>query len=181
MLATFTKVFSQIRYITIAVVTSAIVFMFAVWLPNLRLIGEIIFNSSASSAEKISFLFSLFGSIQTNFSAVSASYTIAIVILFGINIAFLVYYIRSRQQGSTLGSGATLSVGGLISGVFGIGCAACGTFILSSLLGVFGAVGVLSFLPFGGEEFGFLGVGLLAYSIYIISRKISNPLVCEPE
>jgi hypothetical protein len=176
---TFKKVFSQPQYITRAVVAMAIVFMFAVWLPNLRLIVEIMFNSNASLIKKINFLFSLFGSIQTNFSAVSASYIIAIAILFGVNVALLVYFIRNKQT-SGLVSGATLSIGGgLISGVFGIGCAACGTFILSSLLGMFGSVGIVSFLPFGGEEFGFLGVGLLVYSIYIISKKINDPLVCE--
>lgn len=178
MLTTFKKTFSQIRYITIAVVTTAIVFMFAVWLPNLKLIGKVVLNSNASSVEKVSFLFSLLGSIQTNFSAVSASYTVVIAVLFGINTALLVYYIHSRRI-LALRSEATLSIGGLISGIFGIGCAACGTFILSSLLGVFGAIGILSFLPFGGEEFGFLGVGLLAYSIYAISRKIEDSLVCK--
>jgi len=118
----------------------------------------------------------LFGSIQTNFSPTSATYTIAIAVLFGINIALLAYYIRSRQS-SVISSGATLSISGLVSGVFGIGCAACGTFILTSFLSAFGAVGVLSFLPFSGEEFGFLGVGLLVYSIYVISRKINSPLL----
>lgn len=161
----------------IAVFTSAIVFTFAIWLPNLKLINMVVFNSNALIIEKINFLFSLFGSIQTNFSVISASYTIAIAVLFGINMALLVYYIRSRRT-IIPSSGATLSVGGLLSGIFGIGCAACGTFILSSLLGVFGAVGVLSFLPFGGEEFGFLGIALILGSVYWTVKNIKQPIVC---
>lgn len=180
MLVSLTKVFSRVQYITIAVLTTAIVFAFAVWLPNLKLISTVVFNSSASFIEKVSLLFSLFGSIQTNFSPTSASYTVAIAVLFGVNVALLAYYIRKRQSPG-IGSNATLSVGGLVSGVFGIGCAACGTFILTSVLSAFGAVGILSFLPFGGEEFGFLGVGLLVYSTYMILKKIDDPLVCEPE
>lgn len=177
MVQAFVQVFSNFRYLTIAVISSVTVFSFAVWLPNLRLISVILFNSSASTVEKINFLFSLFGSIQTNFSVVSASYTVTIAILFGINIALLVYYIHSRQT-STLGQGTALSVGGLVSGVFGIGCAACGTFILTSLLGISGATGALVFLPFGGKEFGFLGVGLLIYSSYMLLKNIKKPLVC---
>ena len=125
-------------------------------------------------------IFSLFMSIQTNFSVVSASYTIAISILFGVNVALIVYYIRSRQD-AKIGSGTTLSAGGLISGIFGVGCASCGTFIIGSLLSIFGVSVLLSFLPFGGEEFGFIGVGLLIYSSYLILNRISKPSVCKSD
>lgn len=180
MFSTFKQIFFQIRYITIAVTISAMVFAFAVWLPNIRLIGQIIFNSSASVTDKVSFLFSLFGSIQTNFSLVSASYTIAIAALFGINVALLVYYVRCRRNALSR-SGATLSISGLVSGVFGIGCAACGTFVLTPVLALFGASGLLTILPFGGEEFGFLGVILLVYSVYITLKRIEQPIVCSIE
>ena len=178
MLASFKQVFSRITYVIIAGVVSAAAFTFAVWLPNFGLIREVVFNSNVSIAGKANLLFSLFGSIQTNFSVVSAGYTIAIAVLFGINMALLAYYIRSRQT-TIPGSGAAFSIGGLVSGIFGIGCAACGTFILSSLLGVFGAAWVLAFLPLGGEEFGLLGVGLLLYSSYAVSKNIVKPAVCE--
>ena len=69
-------------------------------------------------------------------------------------------------------------IGGLVSGVFGIGCAACGTFIFTSVLALFGVGGILAYLPFGGEEFGFLGVALLVYSVYSLTKKITDPLVC---
>ena len=178
MFTTLIQIFSQVRYTVIAVITSAVVFTFAVWLPNFRLIIEILFNSSASSVEKTNIILSLFKSIQTNFSVVSASYTIAIAVLFGINTALIIYYIRSRQN-SKLGSGTTLSAGGLVSGIFGIGCASCGTFVIGSLLSIFGASVLLTYLPFGGEEFGFLGVALLIYSSYLILKKINEPLVCN--
>ena len=76
-------------------------------------------------------------------------------------------------------SSGAAGIGGLVSGVFGIGCAACGTFILTPLLALFGATGLFSLLPFGGEEFGFIGVGLLVYSIYAVTKKINSPMVCD--
>jgi len=54
-----------------------------------------------------------------------------------------------------------------------------GTFVLSSVLALVGAGGILAYLPFNGVEFGFIGMGLLLYSAYAIIRKIQAPLVCE--
>ncbi len=174
------KVFGQLQYLALASLIVAIVFTFAVWLPNLKLIAIVLSSNTATLSEKLSFLFSLYGSIQTNFTTVSASYTILIAILFGINIALLTYYIKRSRGGvrSVKGTGAA-GIGGLVAGIFGIGCAACGTFILTSALALFGVGGVLAHLPFGGEEFGFLGVGLLLYSIHVLTKKINDPLVCQ--
>jgi len=152
--------------------------MFMVWLPNFRLISEILVSSNATVVEKIDFLFSLFGSIQTNFSVASASYAILIALLFGVNIALLSYYVHDKRV-ARAGSGAAVGVGGLISGIFGIGCAACGTVLLTPLLAVFGASGFLVLLPLGGEEFGFIGIGLLLYSSYILLHKVNEPLTCD--
>jgi len=153
------------------------VFTFAVWLPNWRLVFQIASSSSVAFSDKLSLLWSLYGSIGTNFTAISASYTIIIAILFGINVALLTYYIK-LHRGRILGAGTTAGAGGLISGMFGVGCAACGTFILSSILGLVGAAGIVTFLPLGGEEFGIIGVLLLVYATIALLRKIENPLAC---
>jgi hypothetical protein len=163
-------------YAIAAIVVSVVVFTFAVWLPNTKLIIDVLVSETAPLSGKLNFLFSLYGSIATNFTLVSATYTILIAILFGVNVALIAYYIKERKVFGS--SNAALSVGGLVSGVFGIGCAACGTFLLTSFLTLFGATGVISVLPFGGEEFGFIGVGLLAYSVFAITKKISEPIVC---
>ena len=179
MISTLKQVFSNVLYSVTAAVIALVVFTLALWLPNTRLIIDIFTSSSSPLLDKLKFLFSLYGSIATNFTIVSATYTILIAILFGISMSLMTYYIKKRR---TLGrSDAALSLGGLVSGVFGIGCAACGTFLLTSFLALFGATSVLAFLPFGGEEFGFIGVGLLAYSVYAITNKISEPIVCSVE
>lgn len=169
------------KYLLTAITVAVLVFTFAIWLPNFSLLSQVLHPDSAGSiTEKANFLWSLYGSIGTNFSLVSATYTIAIAILFGVNISLLAYYIARMRGGvRRVGSTSAAGIGGLVSGIFGIGCAACGTFILTSVLAVFGATGFLAFLPFGGEEFGFLGVLLLIYSIYILTKKINDPLVCD--
>lgn len=175
---TFKTVFKNYKYVLLALAVMSLVFILSVWLPNWRLIIEIISSSQIPLLNKFSILTGLIGSIRTNFMIVSASYIIAIAVLFGINIALLVYYIKIRR-GKIAVKNTAVGVGGLVSGIFGIGCAACGTFILNSFLGLIGAAGAVTFLPFGGEEFGIIGVLLLAYSIYALSGKINAPLICE--
>jgi hypothetical protein len=158
-------------------VVTGIVFSFAVLLPNFQLLW--IVSQTASLSELLSLVGSLYGAITTNFTFISASYTIAIAVLFGVNVALLTYYIQKMRNGLTgLSITGLTGLGGLVSGSLGIGCAACGTFIFTSVLTLFGAGGVLAYLPLGGEEFGLLGVALLLYSIYSLTKKITHPLVC---
>jgi len=115
------QVFSNLRYVIIAVPVALAVFAFAVWLPNWRLIFTVFTSPSVSIAEALQVMFGLFFSIGTNFTTVSGTYTVLVAILFGINIAMLVYYIRVRKA-SFKGTGPAAGIGGLISGIFGIGC-----------------------------------------------------------
>jgi hypothetical protein len=164
----------------IALAVGVTAFSVAVWLPNLTLIGAVLTSSTATTIEKILILISLYGGITTNFTVVSALYTILIAILFGVYSALLVYYIRAMQtKNNDAVSVSALGVGGVVSGFFGIGCAACGTFILTSLLTFGGASTFLTLLPLGGQEFGFLGVGLLAYAIYSLLKKLKLSSVCS--
>ena len=172
-------VFSNAVYLTLTLSIAFVVFTVAVWLPNAALIQKILTTSSASLSEKINLLVSFYGSIATNFTLISATYTIAIALLFGVSVSMFAFYIR-QQRTMSLNSASATSLSGLIAGFFGIGCAACGSFILTSLLGISGGV-VLAFLPLGGIEFGLLGVGLLGYSIYKTSQLIQKPLVCAIE
>jgi len=175
--ASIKQVFSRATYIGLAAGIAVLVFSTAIWLPNLSLVAQVVLSSSATFIDKVRFLTSLYGSIGTNFTVISATYTILIAMLFGVSISMFVYYVR-QQQGMIQASASVTGIGGLISGFFGIGCAACGTFLLTSVLGLVGAGGILTFLPFGGEEFGFLGVGLLGFSMYKTSELIQRPKVC---
>jgi hypothetical protein len=173
-------VLSNYRYLIVSVVAFWLVFTLAIWLPNIRLILEISSSPVYSVIDKISFIFSLYGSIFTNFTLFSATYTIFIGLFFGVNISLLLFYIN-KQRGvfkDVPTSSVSMSVGGLISGFLGIGCAACGTFVLTSLLGVFGSAAILTMLPLGGAEFGLFGLFILIVSVYVILGKINSPNTC---
>lgn len=172
------KVFRKPAYLVLALIVSASVFVFAVWLPNLRLILSIVSSPDISLSSKIELPLSLLGSIATNFSLLSASYTIVIAILFGMYIAMVIYFLKRRIREVGQGGIATGFLG-ITSGVLGVGCGACGAFLLTSFLSLVGAGGILTFLPLQGSEFGILGVILLAIALYATAKQIKNPSVCK--
>ena len=172
------KVFQKPTYVFLALSLSAMMFAFAAWLPNIRLITSVVNSSDASFSQKLGIPLSLLGSISTNFTLLSASYTIAISMLFGVSMAMMIYFLR-RKISEVKKSGIATGFLGVASGVLGVGCAACGSFLLTSGLTLIGAGSILAYLPLAGGEFGILGVILLSVSIYLVAKKIQNPAVCK--
>ena len=170
------RVFSDGRYVLLAAATGLATFVLATWFANLGLVWHIATSGSMALSDKLAILVALVGSIGTNFTVFSALTTIAIAALTGVNIAMIAYAFRLRQTGQGM---TTASLGGLTSGFLGIGCAACGTLVLSPALTFFGAGTLLALLPFGGEEFGALGVAMLALSLVLCARKIALPDTCQ--
>lgn len=165
------KVFRKPKYIVLSLCTSFLVFAFAVWLPNARLIVTIMGHPGISFSERVEIPITLLGSIVTNFTLLSALYTIVIAILFGIHVSMVVYMVREKiafLRKSGLASGFL----GIVSGILGMGCAACGSLLLTAGISLVGASAILSFLPFNGAEFGILGVLLLWISLYKIAKRI---------
>lgn len=170
-------IFAQPLYTLIAFITGLFVFSMAVWLPNVSLIQTVLMSGTATILEKLRFLGSLYGGITTNFTFLSGTYTILIAVMFGIYLALLVYFIQKERQ--SIGISSVAGVGGLMGGFLGIGCAACGTFVLTSFLTILGVGTAVSFLPFGGQEFGIIGVILLLVAIRAIVQRIRVSRVCE--
>lgn len=178
MLLDLFNIFKQPKYLVLSISISISVFSFSIWLPNISLITNV-FELPVGFGEKINFLFSLYGSIGTNFTTMSALTVVLISVLFGIQVSVLIVYYQKVKSVIRLKNLSLVGILGLVSGFFGIGCTACGAILATSILSAFGAAGLLSYLPFGGGEFGFIGVLLLAGSILILLRKIRQPLVCN--
>lgn len=175
----FTAVFRRPSYVALAAVVAFAVFAFAAWLPNVRLLFSIVTTSDVPLADKLTFPLRLLESITTNFSVLSALYTVAIALLTGINVALITYYVRHRKQQLSQ-AGIAASGLGILLGTAGLGCAACGSLILTSLLGIVGGASLLAALPLRGGEFGIVGVMLLLGAAYLLAKQINKPLVCEP-
>jgi hypothetical protein len=118
-----------------AAVIAALTLSVLLWLPNRGLLFDVLVSSEVGLMSKLSFWFGLHESLFTNFTVLTATYTVVIAILFGVNVSLLWYYVAKARRVSKVDRTLTLTgVGGFVSGLFGIGCAACGTILLSGLL-----------------------------------------------
>lgn len=162
------------RSTLIALSVSVCVFVLAVWLPNLQLLS-ILWSGSLPLADKITLPVRLLASSTTNVTTLSALYTVIISVLSGINVALIVELVRKRRM---VTGGAVAGGAGVFAGALGVGCAACGSLILTALIGTTVGTGALALLPLGGAEFGIIGVGLLVYATYLLTKQI-NKATCE--
>lgn len=172
------EVFARPAYLGLAALIGLAAFVAQLWLPNYRLLGAVFAAPEAAFALKAQLLASLLGGIFTNFDAVAAFSAVAVPLLFGVDIAMIVYFLRRRRARLPRGEIAA-SVGGAASGAVAAGCAACGSFLLITILSFLGASGALTLLPLKGGELGLLSIALLLLSIFLIARKIVAPAVCE--
>jgi len=172
------EVFAHPAYLGLAALLGLAAFLAELWLPNYRLLGAVFAAQEASLAVKAELLASLLGGLFTNFDAVAAFSAVMVPLLFGMDIAMIVYFLRRRRARLPRGEVAA-SLGGAASGAIAAGCAACGSFLLITLLSFFGATGALALLPLRGGELGLASIALLLLSIVLIARRIAAPLVCE--
>lgn len=170
----------QPRYLFLAITIAFVIVTAVLWYQNWSIILTIMGFSSTTLLMKLHFLLSLYPGILTNFSYWSAATLVLIAILFGVQSALLLFYIRRVQKVFRQGAWRTQGASGaaLVAGAFGIGCAACGSLVATALLSSVGAGGALLLLPLHGAEFGFLGVAILLVSIYFLLKKVAAPLVC---
>ena len=174
------QVFGEYRYIIVAIATALLAFSLSVWLRNVSLIVMAFTSSLFSFSDRVLLLLRLLNGIATADTALTAILTIGMLLLFGVNIALLIYYFVQRRSLPAAKESAT-TIGGLVAAVFGIGCSACGTLVLSAMLASVGATGLLALLPLGGGEFLIISIVLLAASIFWISKSIQTSSVCIPD
>jgi hypothetical protein len=171
------EVLGRPAYLLLASAIAVLVLAATLWLPNYRLLDAVFTTPGVALATKLQLLASLVGGLASNFGAVAAVATVIVPVLFGVDVAMLVYFARQRHARLARGEIAA-SLGGAASGAIAAGCAACGSFLLLPVLSFFGAAGALALLPLGGAELGLLSIALLLLSIYLIARKIAVPPVC---
>jgi hypothetical protein len=173
------QVFGSYRYIIVAIATALLAFSLSVWLRNVGLIAAAFTSPLFGFSDRLLLLLRLLGGIVMADTAFVAILTIGMSLLFGMNIALLTYYFVQRRKLPAAKESAT-TIGGLIVAVFGIGCSACGTLVLSAILSSVGATGLLVLMPLGGGEFLIISIGLLSASVYWMARSIQTSVVCIP-
>jgi hypothetical protein len=99
--------------------------------------------------------------------------------LFGVVLPMIWYIWRRKRTSVRWRQLFTLTGLGSFAAMLGVGCAACGTIVLSSILAMFGAGSFLLLLPLHGAEFGILAVLFLLYAIHALAKAVTAPAVCD--
>ena len=176
------RVFIRPFHTLLAVFVAALTLSVLLLLPNKAVLTDVLQSSVVSFSAKVSFLLSLYGSLGTNFTLFTAAYTVLIAMLLGINVSLLWYYgARARRLSAVDRTITFTGIGGFVSGLFGIGCAACGTILLAGIFNLLGIAWLITYLPLHGAEFGVIGVGLLLFTSYTLAKRINDPLLCMIE
>jgi hypothetical protein len=172
------RIIAQPGYAFWTCVIGLLFLYFSALLPVRSFVGLVIRLPHISFLAKVkTVIITPFESLPLNFSGAALVLLIITAILVGINTTLLVYLIRERV-GAYKNSGLTIL--GMVSAVLGIGCSACGSVVLTTLLSLSATSAIIGFLPLHGLEFSLVSVGLLVLSLGLVMKKIGVK-VCEVE
>lgn len=172
MKSAFQSVFRNPRYVTLSMLISSSMFFifilannFSTFVtvmelnPSLKLLAEVITNGAANI---------LYAAGPELFSSI-----VIVCILSGITISMITYQFRTAR--SFGGKKNFASLGGILGGGFASACSACSATI-TSILGVAGGLAVF---PLKGLEFSLPSIGILAVSMYFISKSLVESGRCK--
>ncbi|HEY4527377.1 MAG TPA: hypothetical protein VJK53_06080 [Candidatus Paceibacterota bacterium] len=171
------RVFSRISYVFLAFAIGALVYCLMVWIPLWSLLSTILFNSDVPISANASASLQLLYSSLFDLAAQDAIYAITLAVLIGINTALLVFYFKLHR---IIPSKVNLASGllGAFAAILGFGCAACGSLFATALLASIAGTGLAAAIPLDAYVFQIVGIALLLFSIFQLSRAINKPLVC---
>ena len=169
-------VLSKPWFVVLALLVTTILVAINSLLPQRDLIATIFTSDSFDGATRAKIVGSLLLTFGVNVTLTGKVLFAIITITAGISISLLVYYLKNRIKFDLAGGTSTL---GIFLSLIGVGCASCGSVILSSVIGLSATGAFVGFLPLQGLEIGLLSLSLLMWSIYSVSKKIQNPLLCK--
>ncbi len=161
----------------LVIIISTLVFLFLLLCVENGVAAKDMFGFGVlSPIKRFSLAFSTLFDIKDTFTAGSLILAVLGSLLGGINLSLAYTYMRLRGE-VILHSGLYSGIG-LLFAFLGVGCAACGTALLSVILGFFGFSAMLNLLPYQGEEIGYIGLIILCIATYTLSQKVTAPNVC---
>jgi hypothetical protein len=134
---------------------------------NPNFVLAVVIRGSADATTRFRALLGLYPGFGSAYSIPVGAVLVLIALLVGVNIAMVVYHFREHELGAREG---TSSLAGVLFGIVGAGCAACGTAIIAGILTLVGLGGVLTLLPLDGLEFALLALVAVLLSIYWLAE-----------
>ena len=159
---TLRLVLSIPAYTGVAVVAGVASLALFVFSQNLSLVSFAL-TGPLPLENRMTILLEQFPFVGTSYTLVTGLALLVVAGLVGANVSLVTYHLREHRVGLKQGSGSLV---GVVLGVVGAGCAACGSAILAGVLSLVGATGLLTAFPYEGLEFSGLAVLALLLSMY---------------
>lgn len=138
---------------------------------NPSLVADVVVGGSLPLAARATVLVELYPFVGTSYGPFAGALLLAVAALVGVDVALVSYHVREHGLGARQGAAGTA---GAALGALGAGCGACGTVILSGLLSLAGATGLLTLLPLEGLELSLLAAGVLVLSVYWLTEGLRD-------
>lgn len=168
------RVFSDWRYVLLAVVLGVVFIEVLYWSRNLALAQYLLLSPDIDVGAKLQLLGSAFTAMFRSYGSVSGALLVIVGIAQGIALSLLVFVYRHR--GNTSKRAASGSALASAAAFFGLGCAACGTSLITPLLSMLSSGAVYTVADTVGTVFSLVALLLVLYSIYYLGF-IAYPLV----
>ena len=138
---------------------------------NLSLLIDVVLLGDLPLDAKVGIVTGMYAGVLTVSEPLTAVVLVTLAVLLGLNVSLFAYYLRKHDLTLRRGSG---SVGGIVLGTLGAGCASCGSAVLAGVLSLVGGAGAVSLLPLDGLEFSLLAIPLILVSTFWIAHGLRS-------
>lgn len=159
------------RYALEAAIVAGISLSLFIFSQNLPLLVDVILFGSLPLEAKLGIVTGMYTGMITVSRPLTSVVLFSVAVLFGLNIAMLTYYLREYDLSLRSGSG---SLGGIVLGTLGAGCASCGSAIIAGVLSMVGGASAATLLPLDGLEFALLAIPLIFLSTYWLAQGLQR-------
>lgn len=164
-------VLSRPRYALEAAIVAGSSLSLFIFSQNLPLLVDVILFGTLPLEAKLGIAAGMYTGMISVSRPLTSVVLFSVAALFGLNIAMLTYYLREYDLSLRSGSG---SLGGIVLGTLGAGCASCGSAIIAGVLSMVGGAGAATLLPLDGLEFALLAIPLIFLSTYWLAHGIQR-------
>ncbi len=165
-------------YLAIAVTSSVVFYEIIFWVLNIGLFQYLMTTEYLSFWDKLDIVGSSYSGVFTVPFAPLAATLFAVSVLQGVSVAALVYSIRHERatNRSILKNFGGTGVAGVLS-VLGLGCAACGTSLVTPILTFFFATSSVAVVDKVGMYSAVFALVVSVITAYLSGLKLSTRLV----